>query len=482
MPDNVFIELLTCARLHSRDELNRLLMALENSVDGPPTHWGHEDRADVVYQHNNLLDEITSLTGDALVPTLHRRKSPRYETSFSIRRHDFNFVSVEFASGVPDEKLVDVFSLGNALADALQVEFGIVHPVWQLGERSQPYTESGVFSPSELNEYGPRAICARTWLGPSIARMIGRKRLIDAGCFVTDTAWGGLQIDLLSPPWDATFDLVSAQQTTVMSRLASTEVFGNYCRGSHPTKPGTRWIPLSVPANNDRTAQNPAPPKQVRRQDRRTEDIVLSRLHKAIGDGQFVTTVNLSGLALNGADLTGLAAREFEAPFAQLQGALLTQAELLEANLKGANLKGANMAESNLSLAILDKAMLQEVNLQNAILTNASCCDADLTDADLSGTDLQGTVFLRSRLERTSLKRANAQCAVFAEAILADATLCEGNFTRATFQKCDLSRADLTAGIFCGADFRGANLTGVNWSGANMEGARFDLDTELLSQ
>lgn len=146
---------------------------------------------------------------------------------------------------------------------------------------------------------------------------------------------------------------------------------------------------------------------------RRRRDKAGPQLVEAVFQGMDLSGVNLSHAELSGADFEN----------AKLSGANLSGALLYDADLRFADLTGAN-----LSNAYLYKAILIETRLHDAKLTSANFGSADLARADFTDTDLRG-------------------------AILADADLSEADFSRA-----NLKSASLRGAIVNRTGFKGANL------------------------
>ncbi|MEC4984309.1 MAG: pentapeptide repeat-containing protein [Oscillatoria sp. PMC 1068.18] len=96
---------------------------------------------------------------------------------------------------------------------------------------------------------------------------------------------------------------------------------------------------------------------------------------------------------------------------ANLSGANLSSANLSLAELMGANLVGANLEGTNLSWATLVNA-----NLQNAILLRANLEGADFSGANLLGADLQFANLKNACLDKAQLDETNKNLALAAGA------------------------------------------------------------------
>jgi hypothetical protein len=242
VPERLCIRVFTRNLLRSPVGLASLLAAFESIEELRPTHWKCLQKSGGRYDRKQVMDEVLSLSQDFAVPDIIRRKPVRYSAYFSAWNAGLKDVVINFLP--PVRQLELVFRLCDALAEGLEAEFGLVHPYWDLGERSQEYSASGLISLGELQRYGPRAVCARTWFGPHLLKLIGSERLGSCGGCVHPTSWGGVRVDLLDPPWNGTFETLHVQQQAVMARLHPTGVFGDYSRFLH-FKPGPSWEPIS---------------------------------------------------------------------------------------------------------------------------------------------------------------------------------------------------------------------------------------------
>jgi Pentapeptide repeats (8 copies) len=108
-----------------------------------------------------------------------------------------------------------------------------------------------------------------------------------------------------------------------------------------------------------------------------------ANLERAMLDGAHLEHAYLAGAYLAGAHLE----------HAYLAGAYLAGANLAGANLAGANLAGARLDSANLQNALLGGALLHGASLREADLRQADLSGADLLEADLSGADLTGASY-----------------------------------------------------------------------------------------
>ncbi|MEV6325416.1 pentapeptide repeat-containing protein [Nocardia sp. NPDC051787] len=130
----------------------------------------------------------------------------------------------------------------------------------------------------------------------------------------------------------------------------------------------------------------------------------------------------------------------------------LRQTCLSGVQLDGVELTGADFTEANLTGAWLSDAKLTGAQFENA----------NLTGAHLTGAELNGVVHEYGGL----LGRASFNGAKLTDANFNDASLAFAYFGQADLTDATLARANLT-----GAHFLGANLTGANLVGADLTDA-----------
>jgi hypothetical protein len=209
----------------------------------PPDPLGEDERARLPYERAAVLAEIGTYPPDLRIPGIARRASGGYTGYFNADASPAQGVHLEFSGGPEAGALQGLFQFGSILADSLRPLFGFTHPVW-LG-RGQEYNVAGRLDVKEFKKYGPRSLCARTWIGPWLVGLIGRDRLERVGG-VTDTDWGGVQIDLLPTVWSHDIEPLADARTRAMSTLAEAGVFGDYAV-ARQYKPGLRWQDVPNP-------------------------------------------------------------------------------------------------------------------------------------------------------------------------------------------------------------------------------------------
>ena len=135
-------------------------------------------------------------------------------------------------------------------------------------------------------------------------------------------------------------------------------------------------------------------------------DILGINLFRANLTGEYLGWADLTGADLSGADLTRANLSRIHLTGADLGGADLIVAELYGSDLGEADLGGANLIAANLGWADLSGADLFAADLTGADLTGADLTGADLTGADLTRADLTGADLTGADLDRANLSEA----------------------------------------------------------------------------
>jgi uncharacterized protein YjbI with pentapeptide repeats len=166
-------------------------------------------------------------------------------------------------------------------------------------------------------------------------------------------------------------------------------------------------------------------------------------------------------------DLTGV----------NLSGAKLSGVDLSEVDLSDSCLSGADLSQAKLYAACLTGANLSHANLSCASLNGALFTLADLSGASLSGADLRSTGFLLSdclyQLHRAdfdaiilAMRRHDALQTYLLKANFHACDLCSAHLQGAMFHQANLSQANLRGAEICKTDFQEADLSGADLRGA----------------
>ena len=212
-----------------------------------PTHWAKDERENRPYDRDtSRMMGLISANRDWFF-CVKRSTPPCYLAYANAlqaldRPGGLCHVKVTFESKIRQRDVAPIFRLGTELAANLKAEYGLVHSIWRLGERSQSYSAAGIVVPGELQPYGPPGVAARTWFGPHLTRLFGQDRLLNAGVPARETSWGGVEMELVERPWSADFEALSARQQAVMETLGPADVFARY--DGIEARQGPNWVPI----------------------------------------------------------------------------------------------------------------------------------------------------------------------------------------------------------------------------------------------
>jgi hypothetical protein len=243
-PETIEFRCLSWRALGMKDNLRRLVELLDGTPTWRPTHWAYQDgKAALKYSPETFLKAVAKLELDASYSIdLLRRKGPKYKADFplwsEIGAFDMSLL------GPKDEKECEkFFAFAGALVELFRPMFAILHMRWMLGKLSEQYNRTYQLSANDFLNYGPIALCARTWAGAHVFSLLGKENLLAVGLHCRETSWGGLEIDLVPEPWQSDFETVSACQKKAMKKLKPLGVLGDYRGVPIPTVAGARWTP-----------------------------------------------------------------------------------------------------------------------------------------------------------------------------------------------------------------------------------------------
>jgi uncharacterized protein YjbI with pentapeptide repeats len=207
---------------------------------------------------------------------------------------------------------------------------------------------------------------------------------------------------------------------------------------------------------------DPTPPTQPSQG--QTDPAVRQTVERKLAAGE-----PLDGMALSGADLSGLV---FDG--CSLAGANLTRATLRRCRFAGADLSGADLGSADLTDAVLDGANLEKADLFGAVVMGASFAKAKLTDTNFSTARGDGARFEGATGERTLFSRGRWSLARFDEAHLSSADFTEAVLLGAVFDWAEVPEIRLYEARAPEVSFNHATMAEARADGANMRRASFE--------
>ena len=225
-----------------------LLAAMAEGGYGP-TLFGTSEGRMVPFNPGDLGDLVAS-EGRYATVLLARKAPPRWDGYLAELPLSLSAVGLETRVRLSSKACEEFFRLGSRLAEAIKADFGFVHLVRESGVSvTDAYLASGNLSPEQFQKNGPRAVCARTWLGSHVLDLLGASGRAKLPASSHMTSWGALEIDLVPKPWSATTGELAARQRDVHEALAPSQIQGDYSDFPDYT-PGARWRPIPLRKNS----------------------------------------------------------------------------------------------------------------------------------------------------------------------------------------------------------------------------------------
>ena len=231
--------------MRDQRRLRKVLGVFHAFPEFAPTHWSPVDQRSLPpFEEEEAIHGFVADKHRTAQAVFKRNKNPKYEGFLFATEGKLESIRLKFGKLASGRAYQALYEFGSALAARVEPEFGFVHPNWALGNKSQEYSVAGRITASEIEKYGLRSLCARTWLGPRLTDALGRAvakcRLVQ-----TSVAKNLVQVDLVEKPWDADFATLSKRLKEVMVILAKTGWFGDYGQFGKYRK-GKKWVPLAI--------------------------------------------------------------------------------------------------------------------------------------------------------------------------------------------------------------------------------------------
>lgn len=239
-PDAASVIMMTRRPLREPAGVEVVLGVFERSKTWAPSHIGPDERARTPYARAEALRILTLRPkDDDSYIGLKRTKAPRYDAFFYTNNDGLKDVHVTFPDGLTETELPDVFALGDALATELAADFGMVSVAWVAGTKGKG---AGSFGAKSLQQHGLSKVYPRTYFGPELVRRFGHATLAKCGS-AEDLPYGGLRLDLATPPWKVTATGLERARKAALVTLLPSGLFGDFTKPWRPV-PGPKWTPL----------------------------------------------------------------------------------------------------------------------------------------------------------------------------------------------------------------------------------------------
>ena len=242
MKEAINIQMSTALRLFEPRGAQRLFEAMEENPAIAPTHWGESASLRDPYNREDILGYMrrcqeADLVGESLV--LRRLAAPRYNLTMPASYQPMVWIRLESMVKLEPESIPLYFDLGSRLAPALRAEYGFVDVVDYDGDHLPSERGWQPFYP----EQGPGGIRRRTFFGLRLLELLGGAQVFDGSGLLVRPFDGGLEADIVDPPWTGPKAEVRVKQRAAMEVLRRTGVFGDYDEKKRYSV-GPRWVPM----------------------------------------------------------------------------------------------------------------------------------------------------------------------------------------------------------------------------------------------
>lgn len=243
------VELVGDRRLYERAALEPVLRALGARRPFEPESWGLDERCGLPWDEARALGAAGGRTSPAVLQ-LQRKKRIAYDAMIGLSDRPYVVVEPKPRTAAKDWPLV--FELGDALANAYEPEVGWVHawaaPPYPMDEAAKARLRIDLGcngAPNDYQDYGPGGLGMRTYLGPRLVALLGRERIASSPLVCTELPWGGLRVDLVEDPWEATPDALRQAWRAAMDHLEPARVFAElqvFDNGASRATRGVRFV------------------------------------------------------------------------------------------------------------------------------------------------------------------------------------------------------------------------------------------------
>src|SRR5262245_41578026 len=144
MLDRVILEMFFLTPMRSEGGMRRLLGAFGEFPAFTPTHSSPKDQRSLPpYEESDAIRGVVEDKSKLAQGVFKRNTNPKYEGFLFVSNDQFNTIQLKFRKLPPNATYRALYEFGSALACRVEPEFGFVHPIWELGAKSQDYSVAG---------------------------------------------------------------------------------------------------------------------------------------------------------------------------------------------------------------------------------------------------------------------------------------------------------------------------------------------------
>ncbi|WP_433595193.1 hypothetical protein [Lysinibacillus xylanilyticus] len=216
--------------LNTEEKLGCIMDLLESNEKFTPTYWGNDERVKLKYNRDEIFEKVIS---EKRVSELYfyRDKSVKYSGRFNVNWSHRSFLKFDFHKTMSSKMWPAFFELSNQLAEIVKPCFGITHIFWPSSypwnteqERLQMWMNRCSYPvPVKFLPNGPLGIGTRTYMGSHVLEMFGKDFLLKSPGVVSELNWGGICLDILEKPFEASAESLLNNWVNIMGYLDSAQ-------------------------------------------------------------------------------------------------------------------------------------------------------------------------------------------------------------------------------------------------------------------
>lgn len=181
----------------------------------------------------DIAEALLNAGGKSSQHMLRLERKSRLNHTTLVRLNNMPGLIVELSKATPAADWRQLFDLADSLAEAYRPDIAWVHlyssvepPVDSDEDKTQALMDAVVVG-SGINymDDGPGGLGLRTYVGPRLVDLIGRDLLLSTPVSLTELSWGGVRLDLVAEPWQATQSELHAAWLGATAHLRPAGVF-----------------------------------------------------------------------------------------------------------------------------------------------------------------------------------------------------------------------------------------------------------------
>ena len=244
-PYQLIINLFSMQPMYHANHLERFVNFMSADSVCQPTCWRMEE-APAKWMPIDADKIFDACEGESTFGQFIRKRVPKYQGLWSFSPNGIQSVYIEFKPFATKH--------AKAVFEWVESAVHVFKPICCMVHASNHRSMEDPYERCQQNipaffKCGPAALSARTYLCQELVDLIGPNHLRSAVASLVKQRWGGVRVDLVDAPWDATTEVLRRRQSEAMTILQPTGVFADYSNyilpkaGPKWTKPDTSQLP-----------------------------------------------------------------------------------------------------------------------------------------------------------------------------------------------------------------------------------------------